>query len=194
MTKRQVFYSFHYESDSWRAAQVRNMGVVEGNRPATDNNWEEIKKGGDLAIKQWIDSQMKYRSCTIVLVGSHTADRKWINYEIEKSWNDGMSVVGICIHGLKDSNGRTSYKGKNPFDSFSYCYAKIENGRRIAVLPPFGISPKLSEVVKCYDPEGNSSDEKYGWISNSLSHIVEEAISIRESNMNVSCSYESNYL
>ena len=27
-----------------------------------------------------------------------------------------------------------------------------------------------------------------------LSHMVEEAISIRESNMSVSCSYESNYL
>ena len=194
MTKRQNFYSFHYESDSWRATQVRNMGVVEGNRPATDNDWEEIKKKGNLAIKQWINSQMKYRSCTIVLVGSHTADREWINYEIEKSWNDGMGVVGIRIHGLKDSNGRTSCEGKNPFDSFSYCYTKIENGRPIAVLPPFGISPKLSEVVKCYDPEGNSSDEKYGWISNSLSHIVEDAISTRESNMSVSCSYESNYL
>ena len=79
-----------------------------------------------------------------------------------------MGVVGIRIHGLKDSNGRTSYEGKNPFDNFSYCRTKIEKGRRIAVLPPFGVSQRLSELVKCYDPEGNSSDEKYGWISNSF--------------------------
>ena len=26
------------------AAQVRNMGVIEGNRPATDNGWEEVKR------------------------------------------------------------------------------------------------------------------------------------------------------
>lgn len=44
---RQVFYSFHYDPDSVRASQVRNMGVVEGNKPASDNDWETIKKGGE---------------------------------------------------------------------------------------------------------------------------------------------------
>lgn len=41
---RRVFYSFHYEPDNSRAAQVRNMGVVEGNKPASDNDWETITK------------------------------------------------------------------------------------------------------------------------------------------------------
>ena len=27
MAKRQVFFSFHYSRDSWRAAQVKNMGL-----------------------------------------------------------------------------------------------------------------------------------------------------------------------
>ncbi len=31
MIKRQVFYSFHFKNYSWRAGQVRNIGVVEGN-------------------------------------------------------------------------------------------------------------------------------------------------------------------
>ena len=61
-TKRQVFYSFHYEPDSWRASQVRNMGIVEGNKPASDNDWETIKRGGANAIKRWINDQMKYLS------------------------------------------------------------------------------------------------------------------------------------
>ena len=42
---RRVFYSFHYEPDNARAAQVRNMGVVEGNKPASDHDWETITKG-----------------------------------------------------------------------------------------------------------------------------------------------------
>lgn len=33
-TKRQIFYSFHYKPDNWRVAQVRNIGSVEGNKPA----------------------------------------------------------------------------------------------------------------------------------------------------------------
>lgn len=41
---RKCFYSFHYEPDNWRASQIREMGTLEGNRPATDNDWEEVKK------------------------------------------------------------------------------------------------------------------------------------------------------
>ena len=113
---RSVFYSFHYEQDNWRAAQVRNIGAIEGDRPATDNGWEAVRRRGDKAIERWISDQMHRRSCTVVLVGSGTANRKWINYEIMKSWNDGMGVVGINIHGLQDRHGRISRKGANPFD------------------------------------------------------------------------------
>lgn len=51
MTKRQVFYSFHFKNDSWRAGQVRNIGVVEGNMPVSSNDWEEVKRKGDDSIK-----------------------------------------------------------------------------------------------------------------------------------------------
>ena len=109
---RRVFYSFHYKPDNWRAGMVREIGSIEGNRPATDNDWETVKRGGDTAIKNWIANQMKDRSCTAVLVGANTANRKWINHEIVKSWDDGIGVVGIHIHGLKDSNGHISQKGR----------------------------------------------------------------------------------
>jgi len=166
MTKRQVFYSFHYIPDSWRASQVRNIGTIEGNRPAPDNDWEKITSAGNEEIKKWIKEQIRFRSCTIVLVGNNTANRKWINYEIVQSWNDGMGVVGIYIHGLKGSDGYTSEKGENPFDYIKYG----ETGK------------KLSSVVKCYSPVGTNSKEKYEWISKHLSNAVEEAIRIKEDN------------
>ena len=75
-TKRRVFYSFHYIPDNWRASQVRNIGTVEGNKPASDNDWESITKKGDAAIKEWIDGQLSGRSCCVVLVGEKTANRK----------------------------------------------------------------------------------------------------------------------
>ena len=159
--KRRVFYSFHYRLDNWRAGEVRNIGVIEGNRPATDNGWEEVKRGGDAAIKRWIAAQMRWRSCTVVLVGAHTAKRKWINYEIAKSWKQGMGVVGIRIHGLRDKDGRTATRGDNPFNY-------IKRGQQ-----------KLSDVVKCYTPAGRNSKERYDWIAKHLSNVVEEAIRIR---------------
>ena len=163
---RRTFFSFHYKPDAERAAQVRNMGVVDGNKPVSDNDWETVKKGGDPAIKKWIANQMRGRSCTVVLVGSNTANRKWINHEIIKSWNDRMGVVGIYIHGLKNLDGYTTLKGSNPFDYIGYG----DTGK------------KLSSIVKCYTPSGSNSKERYAWIKKYLAAAVEEAVKIRERN------------
>lgn len=163
---RSCFYSFHYSPDNWRVSQVRNIGTVEGNKPAKDNDWETVTKGGNTAIEKWIADQMKGRSCTVVLVGAGTANRKWINHEIIKSWNEGMGVVGIRIHGIKNSKGEISSFGKNPFDSVGYG----DTGK------------KLSSIVKCYNPAGANSKEKYAWIEKHLKNAVEEAIRIRKEN------------
>ena len=72
---QRCFYSFQYKPDCERASQVRNIGVVEGNRLASDNDWESIKRSDDAAIQRQIENQMHGRSCTIVLVGSNTANR-----------------------------------------------------------------------------------------------------------------------
>jgi hypothetical protein len=122
--------------------------------------------GKDLAIKRWISEQMKGRSCTVVLVGQNTANRKWINYEIIKSWDEGMGVVGIHIHGLKNTDGYIANKGDNPFDYIGY-----------------GNTGKmLSSIVKCYDPAGSNSKDRYAWIAKHLENAVEEASKIRNAN------------
>lgn len=163
---RRVFYSFHYKPDVMRTSQVRQIGALEGNRPASDNDWEKITSGRDPAIMKWIADQMKGRSCTVVLVGQNTANRKWINYEIVKSWDAGMGVVGIRIHGLKNTDGYIAEMGNNPFDYIT-----------------FGETDKtLSSVVKCYNPGGTNSKERYAWISKHLANAVEEAITIRNAN------------
>ena len=163
MAKRQVFYSLHYKQDNWRASQIRNIGVVEGNKPASDNKWEDVKRGGEKAIKKWIDDQLKGRSCTVVLIGEKTAGRKWIKYEIEKSWNDSKGVLGIYIHNLKNLNGEKSNKGKNPFEDFTM---KRDD-------------EKLSSIVKAYNPPYTDSKNVYKYISENLSDWIEEAIKIR---------------
>jgi len=35
---RRVFFSFHYTPDNWRASQVRQIGVIEGDAPVSDND------------------------------------------------------------------------------------------------------------------------------------------------------------
>ena len=75
-----------------RVHQIRNMGVIEGNTPVSPNDWETVKRVGDDAVKKWIDDNMKYKDCVVVLIGSDTASRKWVKYEICKAWNDGRGA------------------------------------------------------------------------------------------------------
>lgn len=166
MAKRQVFYSFHYDNDVFRVQQVRNIGALEENKPVSANDWETVQRGGDYAVKQWIDENMKYRSCIVVLVGSETAQRKWVDYEIRKAWNDGKGVVGIFIDDLVDPRYLTtpplygrSYKGANPFDNI-----KLTNGN------------PLSSLVKCYTPPAANT---YNYIAANIEYWIEEAINSR---------------
>jgi hypothetical protein len=139
------------------------MGIIEGNSPVSDNEWESITKGGDDAIKKWISGQLDGKSCAIVLVGTDTAGRKWISYEISEAWNRNKGVVGIRIHRLKDSGQNQSSSGANPF---GYVTLKKDN------------SP-LSSVVKLYDPPYSESADVYSYIKKNISGWVEEAIEIR---------------
>lgn len=162
--KRQIFYSFHFKNDCWRTGQVRNIGTIEGNKPVSENDWEEVKKKGDENIKKWINDQLKYRSCTVVLIGAETSKRKWVKYEIEKSWNDGKGVLGIYIHNLKDQNQERSEKGDNPFEQFT-----CKNGK------------KLSDYVKTYNPPyGADSKANYNYIAENIEKWIETAISDRK--------------
>ena len=158
MTSRQVFYSFHFDNDVMRVQQIRNIGVIEDNKPVSANTWEEVKRKGDKSIENWIDKNMKYRSCVVVLVGSETANRKWVEYEIKKAWKEGKGLVGIYIHNLRCPRNGTSRMGKNPFSQFTFR------------------KKDLSDIVKCYNP---SSSDAYNDIKSNLGKWIEEAILIR---------------
>lgn len=119
---RTVFFSFNYGEDNWRAAQVRNSDVVNSDLEPSGfidgADWEEVKKEGDDAIEAWIDEQMKGCSVTVLLIGSNTHGRKWIDYEIEKSYESNMGIVGVRVHNIKDQNRDRTTPGKNPLDKW----------------------------------------------------------------------------
>lgn len=160
--KRRVFYSFHFENDARRARQGRNIGVTEHDEPVSDNGWEEIKRGGDAAIQKWIDNQMSTRSCAIVLIGSQTANRRWIDYEIRKAWNDKKGSLGIYIYRLVNQDSQSSIKGANPF-------AKV----------PLQNGGTLDQYVAAFDPPYTDSKNVYAYVSNNLEAWVENAIKNR---------------
>ena len=159
MAKRQVFFSFEYVKDNWRAAQVRNMGKVSESSTFSDNDWEEVKLKSNSEIEKWIDSQMALRSCIVVLIGKTTSTRKWVKYEIEKAYELNKGIVGIYIHKLKDSNGNQTEKGANPFYSIY-----TNSGER------------LSKYVQCFESSYTRSQNVYNDIDEHIEDLIENAI------------------
>jgi hypothetical protein len=160
MAKRQTFYSFHYDNDVFRVQQIRNIGALEDNKPVSANDWETVKKGGDKAIEKWIDDNMNYRSCVVVLIGEDTHKRPWVKYEIKKAWEDGKGLLGVYIHNLKDPNTGKCDKGENPFEQFTF---KDKNGN--------------VKKIPCKNP---LASDAYNNIKDNLEDWIEEAIENRK--------------
>jgi hypothetical protein len=141
------------------------MGVVEGNRPASDNAWEAITTRGSGAIERWIDAQLYGKSCAVVLIGAGTAGRKWINYEIARAWEEGKGVFGIHVNGLKDLSGSQAQRGRNPFRSIQL----VDGPNNIL----------LSSIVNVYDPPYVTSKNVYAYIRDNMYDWIENAIDMR---------------
>jgi hypothetical protein len=134
---RKVFFSFHFQRDSWRVGQVRNCWMVKPDHIATPfldaADWEKVSRLGDAVIKKWIDDQLAGTSVTAVLIGNETSTRPWVRYEIEQSWNRGNGLIGIWIHNIKGRDQRSDIQGQSPFNTFTV-----------------GSTP-MSQMVKTYD-------------------------------------------
>lgn len=119
---RQAFFSFKYKDVS-RAMIIRNSWVTEGKQASgfiDAADFEEVKRKGDTAIKNWIDKQLEGTSVTVVLVGEKTCSSRWVKYEIEKSIERGNGLLGIDISKIKDLQGNTSDRcGKIP-DGYNF--------------------------------------------------------------------------
>ena len=157
--KRQVFFSFEYAKDNWRASQVRNMGKVSDESTFSDNDWEEVKEKSDSKIKEWIENQLQKRSCVVVLIGATTSTRKWVKYEIEKAYEMKKGIVGIHINKLKDKDGNQTEKGSNPFYNIL-----TDSGER------------LSKYVDCFESVYQTSKYVYDDISDNIENLIEKAI------------------
>lgn len=108
---RKVFFSFHYGNDISRAMTVRNSGLTKKEEAVgfiDKAEFETIKKYGKRAVENWIDKQLKGTSVTVVLVGSETLNRPYVQYEILESLKKGNKIIGVSISNIRDLKGNKS--------------------------------------------------------------------------------------
>lgn len=159
MARVPVFYSFHFDNDVMRVQQIRQMGMIEGDEPVSNNDWETVKRSGAGAVERWIDANMKYKRCVVVLIGTETHARPWVQHEIKKAWAENRGLLGIHIHNLRCPNNGICAKGTNPFDHYQF-----SQGGNI-VRPPV------------YDPPPYDT---YNHIKNNLAAWVDDALARRK--------------
>jgi hypothetical protein len=135
---RSSFVSFHYDNDHWRVQQVLKIGAIEGATILPAQEWEEVKEDGDDAVEEWINKEMNYKQAVVVLIGSETASRKFVKYEIKRAWSIKKPLLGIRINGLKNSNGKTSTAGANPFSQFGFSDSDKTYADYVPVFTPSG--------------------------------------------------------
>ena len=120
---RRVFFSFHYDNDINRSMTVRNSWVTQGKEAAgfvDKAEFEKIKRTGETAVHNWIDNQLNGTSVTVVLIGSETLNRPFVQYEICESLKRGNGVIGVYIHNIRDMiTQKGSMKG-NPHTVIGY--------------------------------------------------------------------------
>ncbi|WP_404351754.1 TIR domain-containing protein [Phycicoccus jejuensis] len=128
------------------------MGAIAGQEILPAQNWEAVKKQGDAAVHQWIDKEMARKAAVVVLIGSETASRKFVKYEIRKAWDTRKPLLGIRIHGLLDSNQRPSTAGTNPFSLFGFSDS----------------TKTFADFVPVFTPSGQDSKQVYASIEANL--------------------------
>lgn len=132
---RRCFFSFHYQH-VWRVNQIRSVPNVVGTAAAgfQDASLWESSKGSPETIKRLINEALKNTTVTVVFVTYGTANRTYINYEIEQSLNRGNGLVAIQIHELKDQYGNVGSAGAIPrqIEANGFKAYKYTTGARLA--------------------------------------------------------------
>src|SRR5712664_188759 len=100
---KRVYFGFDYEDvKTFRANVVRNHDVVKRNVEDTGffdaSIWEDAELRGVDAVKRLINSNLENTSATCILIGTSTWQRRWVRYEILKSYDRGNVMFGVHIN------------------------------------------------------------------------------------------------
>lgn len=129
---RYTFFSFCYEDvKNFRVNVVRNSWIANNMKDTfVDGSiWEKEKSRGSTVIKNLIEDGLNKTSVTTVLIGTETAERRWVKYEIVKSFERGNGLIGIHINKIRSKDKQISARGLNPFDRLGFHVS--EDGKKI---------------------------------------------------------------
>lgn len=109
--RRHLFISHHHKDDGLVDKFVSLLGnkgwdVRNSSIRAKPANQEKLAKGliKPAVIQRLLRMKISWASTVVVLVGSETHSRPWVNWEIEQAHAKGKRIVGVFEHGGKDAD------------------------------------------------------------------------------------------
>lgn len=109
--RRHLFISHHHKDDGLVDKFVSLIGgkgwdVRNSSIRAKPANKKRIQNGlvKDETIRRLLRMKISWASTVVVLVGSETHSRPWVNWEIEQAHAQGKRIVGVFEHGGKDAD------------------------------------------------------------------------------------------
>ncbi len=162
--KYRVFYCFDGKEDYWRVYKLtENFNHLAGQKIFSPQEWQQVLKKGEHVIKDWSEKNLQVASCLVVFIGTQTAQRDIVLFQIEQAWKMGKAVFGIYIHNCDDVKRKAASKGDNPFELVSV------DGELLA------------QKVQVYDPPFREHNEIVTYIQKYIYSWVRIAIADRKS-------------
>lgn len=99
-----IFIS-HYSEDNGHLNRLKERlqekGCTVRNSSVEKEDYRKDKVA-DSTIAQELRGYIKWAGTFIVLIGEHTHERPWVNYEIRNAYLQGKKIIGVYMHGCKN--------------------------------------------------------------------------------------------
>lgn len=76
--------------------------IVKSSSLQEDRDNKVVHKGkhvADATVARYIRCAIRWAGTFIVLIGEHTHERPWVNYEIRNAHFQGKKIIGVYMHG-----------------------------------------------------------------------------------------------
>lgn len=109
--KCNVFISHHHKDDesvtnftnllAGKDYNIRNSSIRVNDKNKDRFEKKEIPRK---TLERVLRMKMRWAGTLVVLIGSQTHSREWVNWEIEQAAKLGKRIIGVFMHGGKDAD------------------------------------------------------------------------------------------
>lgn len=110
-TAKNVFISHHHKDDKsvtdfTNLLAGKDYNIKNSSIRVKDKNKDRLEKNQipRKTLERLLSMKMRWAGTVVVLVGSQTHSREWVNWEIEEAERLGKRILGVFMQGAKESD------------------------------------------------------------------------------------------